>query len=105
MNFITFRNCIEKFIHQREENEDWLDKVDAAFCGAWDSICEHSFEDLAFDYLSLMMEDKNDWLGYFIYEKRCEWFEVYIREDEDEEERVVQIDSFEKLYDLIKGIL
>ena len=92
-----FIEIMNRFIEKRKENEEWLDKVQDCFYGAWEPILNHNYEDLFVETLTIVMDDVDKWIFYFIYEKNCEWFDY---EDGGETKTV---DSFDKLYDLIVG--
>ena len=92
--FITIMTC---FMRKRKENEEWLDKVQDCFYGAWEPILNHNYEDLFVETLVAAMSDTDEWIPYFIYEKDCEWF------DYEEGGETKTIDNFGKLYDLIVG--
>ena len=102
-----FTSIMEEFVIRRRDYLEWIDGIEDVLGGAWESIMEHSFENLLVKTIGEALGgDEDDWLGYFLYERDGEWFDIYLSDNEgtDQEEcRIVQIDSFDKLYDLIKG--
>lgn len=102
-----FKLFLGRYMFQRKANEEWISKVEAAFGNAWEAIYEHDYQKLFVDMLVELMGDTNEWIPYFLYEKDGEWFDVYFTDNEgtDQEEcRIVQIDSYDKLFDLIAGV-
>lgn len=92
-----FIEIMKRFIKTRKENEEWLNKVQDCFYGAWEPILNHNYEDIFVESLIAIMDDVDEWISYFIYEKDCQWFDY---EDGGETKR---IESFGELYDLIVG--
>lgn len=95
MDKMMFIAVMNKFMKKREEREEWLNKLDEVFPNAWESILEKSYESLFVETLSAILNDNDNWLSYFLYDRDCKWFSY---EDNGKE---IEIDSFEKLYDLI----
>ena len=85
LDFKTFETVMENFFSKRFENEAWLNDVESCFGGAWETILNHNYEEQFIDLLTLVMDDKEDWIRYYIYE------------------RTIFINSYEKLYHLICG--
>lgn len=99
-----FIKYMGRFIFEREGNEDWMDEVNAVFHGGWEAIYEHSYIELFVDFMTDLMEDTEGWIRYFIFEKDCNWFDVWFQNDEGETtevDLVVHIDSLDKLWRLI----
>lgn len=102
-----FKLFLGRYMFRRKANEEWISKVEAAFGSAWEAIYEHDYHGLFVDMLAELMGDTEEWIPYFIYEKDGEWFDVYFTDNEgtDQEEcRIVHIDSYDKLFDLITGV-
>ena len=108
ISFETFNMIMTDYLTKREEVNEWLTNVDKAFKGAAEEIVNNSYEPLLLSLLTTELNDDDEWLYYFIYEKDCEWFVVYLCSGEgttEEVEEVITINSLRKLYDLItKGI-
>lgn len=93
-----FIQIMESYLKQREITNEWLDRVDAAFHGAWEEIMDHSYETLFLNWVADMVGDtKSGWIWYFVGDKECQDFEIL-----DKNDNVIKIDNLEKLYDLIK---
>ena len=87
----TMKNFVEKFTAV----EEWIEKASDVFGGVYESLYEHSYESNIVNLIRELMEDEESWLDYFIYERKCEWFDI------EEDGKTIWIDSYEKLYDLI----
>lgn len=101
-----FKRFLGRYMFQHKANEEWINKVEAVFGNAWETIYEHDYHGLFVDMLVELMGDTAGWIPYFIYEKDGEWFDAYFTNNEGttiEENRVVHIDSYDKLFDLITG--
>ena len=108
LTFEQFEKTMKSYLDQRCENEKWIDKVNEVFHGAWESFYEHDYHTAFLNLFIEVMEDKEGWIPYFLYETGGEWFDVYFHENEgttNEIDMVVKIDSYRKLYDLIAGTL
>ncbi len=108
LTFEQFEKTMKSYLDQRRENEKWIDKVDEVFHGAWEGFYEHDYHTAFLNLFIEVMEDKEGWISYFLYEAKGEWFDVYFHENEgtdSEIDTVVKIDSYRKLYDLIAGTL
>ena len=92
-----FHNAMERLVNKYNESEEWIDKVDEVFSGAIQSIYEHNFLEIAVDFLRYIMHDTNEWIEYFLYEKKCEWFEYEV------DGETMYVKSYDALYDLIVG--
>lgn len=97
LDFKTFETVMENFFSKRFENEAWLNDVESCFGGAWEIILNHNYEEQFIDLLTLVMDDKEDWIRYYIYERNCNWFEI------EQDGETIFINSYEKLYHLICG--
>lgn len=101
MTLEMFSKYLNAFRDKRAAAEDWLEDVHKAFYGAWEAIMEHDYQELFLQLFTEVMNDTDHWLDYFIYDCEGEWFEVYF--DHDGAVYEVEIDSEEKLYNLING--
>ena len=106
LTYEQFDRYLSNFIVHRRHSEELLEQLEGIFPGAAETIYSHDYQSLFISLFSDVMEDKQEWIKYFIYERNCEWFEVYIAAGEGtttEREETIQIDSSLKLYDLITG--
>ena len=92
-----FHNIMERLIKKYKKSEEWADKVNDVFLGAFENIYENNFLDIIISFLMYIMHDTNEWIEYFLYEKNCEWFECEING------RTMYVKSYDDLYDLIVG--
>ena len=92
-----FCSFMEKLTKEYLEKEKWIDNV----CNLLDMSCEtfykYDFMPLLMDLFIEVLDDKYGWLEYFIFEKKCQWFEY------EENGQICKVDSYEKLYNLIIG--
>ena len=92
-----FHNIMERLIKKYKKSEEWADKVNDVFPGAFENIYENNFLDIIISFLIYIMHDTNEWIEYFIYEKNCEWFEYEING------KTIYVKSYDDLYNLIVG--
>ena len=90
-----FKKVIKGYIKKRKEFDEWYDKLEEVLRPAPEMILDHSYEDEFIELLMHVMNDKYEWLSYFVYERDCQWFSYEFAGKE------IQIDSLDKLYDLI----
>ena len=108
LTFEQFEKTMQSYLDQHRKNEEWIDKMNEVFAGAWESLYEHDYHTVFLDLFIEVMEDKDGWIPYFLYEVNGEEFDVYLHDYEGtdkEVETVVRIDSLRKLYDLITGAM
>ena len=107
ISYELFEEYMMDYVEKWCENEEWMDNVYNAFSEhACEEIYNHNYGNLFLNLLTSVMEDNDGWIYSFVYEKDCRWFEIYFKDNEgttEEVDRVVKIDSFRKLYDLIKN--
>ena len=106
LTYEQFDKYLCNFIVHREHSEELLNQLEDIFPGAAETFYSHDYQNLFISLFSDVMEDKQEWIKYFIYERNCKWFEIYITAGEgttSEREEVIQIDSSLKLYNLIIG--
>lgn len=103
-----FIKYMQRYQLERTQNEAWMDQVEGVFPCMVDTIYEHDYNALFLDFICDLMADGEGWLDYFIYEKQCQWFDIFVDENNgetNEEYRVIHIDSYEKLWRLITDTL
>ena len=106
LTYEQFEGYLSTFLSQRDESEKFCDKIEELFPGATETFYFLDYQELFLALFSDMVDDSEGWINYFVYEKNCKWFEVYISDNEGtttEREEVIQIDSPLKLYNLITG--
>lgn len=91
-----FVKSMKKFVRTKEESDKMISNLYDTF-GVPDKLMRNSnnYEDTFLDLLKAAMNDRLEWLDYYVYERGCEWFEYHINNE------TVKVDSFEKLYELI----
>lgn len=92
-----FHDVMERLVKRYKESEEWIDKVNYVFPGAFKSIYEHDYLDIIIGFLIYIIQDTNKWIEYFFYEKKCKWFEYEV------DGEIKYVKSYEDLYDLIVG--
>lgn len=92
-----FHNAMERFVERYKKSEEWIEKFNDVFPGAFDYIYENNFSEIAIDFLKYIMHDTAEWIEYFIYEKNCKWFEYEV------DGETIYVKSYDDLYDLIVG--
>lgn len=90
-----FKETLEKYIKKRRDFDIWFDKLEEVLRPAPEAIYNHTYEDEFIDLLAHVLNDKYEWLSYFVYERDCNWFSYEFKGEE------IEIDSLDKLYDLI----
>lgn len=85
----------DKFV----ENEEWFKYADKFAEGITFSIIEHDYLDLLIDTIQYAVGDKDGWVSHYMFNniRKPEWFDMW-----DKAGKEHKIDSYEKLYDLIK---
>ena len=95
MNSVQFAIWMEELVDRKRKNDEWYMAVNKAFPMACDAIYEHDYEDMIVDMLRDLMDDKEEWIPYFLYESDCCWFEIEV------DNVPMMIDSYDDLYHLI----
>lgn len=91
-----FVESMKKFVRTKEESDKMISNLYDTF-GVPDKLMRNSgnYEDTFLNLLKAAMNDRLEWLDYYVYERECEWFEYHINNE------TVKVDSFDKLYELI----
>lgn len=92
-----FHNAMERLVDKYKKSEEWINKINDIFPGAFQSFYEHNFFDIIIEFLVYIVQDTNKWIEYFFYEKKCKWFEYEV------DGEIKYVKSYEDLYDLIVG--
>ena len=83
-----------------KKDEDNLNEAFVKFEPDWNWICFGRYETLVVDMLRLVMNDSADWIGYFLYERNCEFTNEHIVENKNGKK--LPFRNYDDLYDLIK---
>jgi len=70
MNKQEFKQILTELLAIKK-NEDNLNEAFQRFEPDWNYLCFGRYETLVVNVLKLVMEDKEDWIGYWIYELNC----------------------------------
>lgn len=95
LNKEKFCELMSNFVETYLAREKAIDKISSVIDINFEVFYQFDFSEMLADLLSDMLNDKNGWLAYFIYEMKCCWFYYW------ENEQLLYVNSFEKLYDLI----
>lgn len=90
-----FCELMSNFVERYLAREDAIDKISSIIDINFEVFYQFDFSEMLVDLLSDVLNDKNGWLAYFVYEMKCHWFYYW------EDKRPFYVNSFEKLYDLI----
>lgn len=92
-----FVECVSELAEHYKKFNDWIDGLEEYLPGAFEGIIENNFFEDALTFLGVMVDDKNEWLDYYFFEKKLEWFEY----DTIADGKTHKVESYEELYDLI----
>ena len=94
-----FVDIMTKVMNKYNENDEWFKSADRFAEGITIPIIEHDYLDILLETLRVVMDDNEEWINHYMYENynSPDWFRVAYKD------KWYMIDSFEKLYDLIKG--
>lgn len=93
-----FIKIMTEFIRNKRKFDAWYSKLEEVLHPAPDEIYGNSYQDDYIELISYMLNDENEWLEYFVYERDCNWFSYWTNETEEH-----KVNSLEELYDLITG--
>lgn len=74
MDKYVFKNAMQEFIHNRKKADETMDKLYDLFgFGVYELFDEISYETLFIHTVSEAIDDKSDWLAYFVWECECDF--------------------------------
>jgi len=82
-----------------KQDEDNLNKAFKKFEPDWNYLCFVRYETLVVNTLKEAMNDKYDWIGYFLYERYCKFTKKNIIHDS--EGKNLPFRNYDDLYNLI----
>lgn len=93
-----FVDIMHKIKDQYDKNDKWFDEAEKFIYGSTISLIEHDYLDILLETVQISMGDTEEWVNHYMYAdySKPDWFKVTINNNE------IKVDSFEKLYDLIK---
>ena len=92
-----------KLLKEYQKIEKIVDKVNNAlkeFEPDFNYLCFSKYKELFLDTIRIAMDDKNDDIGYFLYEMDCKFSKKSIGNFKDGKK--IYIRNYKDLYDLIK---
>lgn len=92
-----FVDSMTRIVSEYDKLNKWVDKLETCFYRAGEDVYEHCFLGEAVELLSDLMDDKEEWINFFIYECDCKWFEYEV------DGKTYSINGYEELYNLIVG--
>ncbi len=93
-DFVSFMN---RFMGKREEVEEFYQDLDQCF-GGIDRVIENSYMMEVIDLLVLVLDDKNGWLDWFLFEQDGKFGGKYWCDGQE-----CVLSSYGELYDIIKA--
>ena len=100
MDKYVFKNAMQEFVLNKEKANETMDKLYDLFgFGVYDLFDEISYETLFIHTISEAIDDKSDWLAYFVWECECDFNEFNDRITVGNEHPNVK--DFDDLYDFI----
>lgn len=94
-----FVNTMTDLLEKRKKCFEWLDNLEKAFPSSFESIFDWDCFETTIKLISELLNDKDGWLDYFVFEKNCEFFSYTQKLGDAEVE--VPVDTLEDLFDLI----
>lgn len=93
-----FCEFMQDLVDTYESEQEWFNKADAFAYGLSCELIEHNYLDLLISVLTEAMDDENKWIEHFCWDDHhgMQWFRYWDKDNVEHE-----IDTFEKLYDLI----
>ncbi len=70
-----FCHYMERLCETYKAQEVFVDKLNKVFPGAFEQIYDIDTTNLTVDILADLMEDKDEWIDFYVYEKHCDGFE------------------------------
>ena len=69
-----FVDAMKKFVRTKEESDKMISNLYDTF-GVPDKLMRNSgnYEDTFLNLLKAAMQDRLEWLDYYVYERECEW--------------------------------
>lgn len=94
-----FVNTMTELLEKRKKCFEWLDNLEKVFPSSFESIFEWDCFETTIKIISELLNDKEGWLDYFVFEKDCSFFSYTQKLGDTEVE--VPVDTLEDLFDLI----
>lgn len=94
-----FVKTMTELLEKRKKYFEWLDNLEKVFPSSFESIFGWDCFETTIKLISELLNDKDGWLDYFVFEKNCEFFSYTQKLGDTEIE--VPVDTLESLFDLI----
>lgn len=94
-----FVKTMTELLEKRKRCFEWLDNLEKVFPSSFESIFDWDCFETTIKLISELLNDKDGWLDYFVFEKNCEFFSYTQKLGDTEVE--VSVDTLEGLFDLI----
>lgn len=94
-----FVNIMTDLLEKRKKCFEWLENLEKVFPSSFESIFEWDCFETTIKIISELLNDKEGWLDYFVFEKDCSFFSYTQKLGDTEVE--VPVDTLEDLFDLI----
>ena len=94
-----FVKTMTELLEKRKKCFEWLDNLEKVFPSSFESIFDWDCFETTIKLISELLNDKDEWLDYFVFEKNCEFFSYTQKLGDTEVE--VPVDTLEGLFDLI----
>ena len=99
MNKKEFAKILSELVAIKKDEKN-LNKAFKKFNPDWNYISFVRYETLVVNALRIAMKDKDDWLGYWIYERNCKFTKKTIITDA--KGKKLPFENYDDLYNLIK---
>jgi len=100
MNKQEFKKILSELVAIKKDEES-LNTAFKKFEPDWNYICFGRYEALVVDALKIVMEDKDDWIGFWLYELNC-GKEAKAGSAKSKKGKNIPIKTISNLYDFIK---
>ena len=97
MTFKTFESLMNRLLEVKEDGNRLCDAF-RRFEPDFNCVCFSKYETLLVDAIKAGVNDKNDWVGYFIYEMDCKFSKKSIGKNKT---KLLYIRNMKDLYNLI----
>lgn len=94
-----FVKTMTDLLEKRKKCFEWIDNLEKVFPSSFESVFEWDCFETTIKLISELLNDKEGWLDYFVFEKDCSFFSYTQKLGDTEVE--IPVDTLEDLFDLI----
>lgn len=94
-----FVKTMTDLLEKRKKCFEWIDNLEKVFPLSFESVFEWDCFETVIKIISELLNDKEGWLDYFVFEKDCSFFSYTQKLGDTEVE--IPVDTLEDLFDLI----